>query len=68
MPNTFFRSVKAVTEGVIGVMPLFISVLIIFNTAFYTNFRFKDYSATSFTLFYTMIGADSLFDTAVGTF
>lgn len=68
LPNTFFYSVKAVSQGVFGVLPLLIAVVFIFNTFFFTNFRFQDLSSTSFTLFYVMVGADSLFDTAIGTF
>ena len=37
-------------------------------TFIYTNFRFQDLSSASFTLFNVMVGADSLFDTAIGTF
>jgi len=68
LPNTFFHSVKAVSQGVFGVLPLLIAVVFVFNTFFYTNFRFQDLSSASFTLFYVMVGADSLFDTAIGTF
>jgi hypothetical protein len=68
LPNTFFYSVKAVSQGVFGVLPLLIAVVFIFNTFFFTNFRFQDLSSTSVTLFYVMVGADSLFDTAIGTF
>jgi hypothetical protein len=49
-------------------MPLYISVLYIFSAAFYSDFRFKDLSTSYFTLFYFMVGADSLYDAAIGTF
>lgn len=52
----------------IGVLPLLIAVAFIFNITFFTNFRFKDINSTAFTLFYVMVGADSLFDTAIGTY
>ena len=62
LPNTFIGSAREVTYGTISMFPFFIGVSYMSTVMLYMDFRFRDCSYSSMTMFYNMQG-DTMFDT-----
>lgn len=62
LPNTMIGSARNVTEGIIGLMPIFMGFSTIAFVTMNIDFRFRSTSVALFTLFYNCNG-DTLFDT-----
>ena len=61
LPSTIITSSKAVFEGLVGIMPLFVGMGIFCVGAFYTSHNSSDLSQACFMLFFVMNG-DTVFD------